>query len=287
MSDTRNDVYQIVTDRVIELLEAGVVPWRKPWASDDRLPMNLISGKTYRGLNPFLLHVAGFGSPYWLTLRQANERGGRIKAGEKSSLVTFWKAYVTKDKVTGEDKTVRVLRYYRVFNVEQTEGVDYPKPEPRALQFNPIEACEAVVRSMPNAPALTSGEARAYYRRSTDTVNVPARESFESVPEYYNTLFHELTHSTGHEKRLGRTAGETVEFGSGSYAKEELVAEMGASFLCGHCAIERETLDNSASYIANWLERLRDDRKLVVSAAGQGQKAADYILARKWEGGAS
>src|SRR5262249_48679820 len=140
-----SDVYQIVTDRVISLLEAGTVPWRKPWASDDRWPMNLVSRKPYHGINVFLLHAAGFGSPYWLTLKQANKRGGRIRANEKSSIAVFWTLYETTDKKTGEKETVPLIRSYRVFNVEQCEGINYPKPKPRTGEFNPIEAAERIV----------------------------------------------------------------------------------------------------------------------------------------------
>jgi antirestriction protein ArdC len=277
------DVYQIVTDRIIQLLEQGTVPWHKAWSSDDRLPMNLCSGKPYRGVNVFLLHVAGYGLPHWLTLKQANERGGRIRPGEKSSIAVFWKSYELEDKNTGEKKTVPVLRYYRVFNVEQCEGIDYPKSEPRMLSFNPIEACERLVSGMPNPPKIQHIEARAYYRRATDTVNLPPRESFENEPEYYSTAFHELTHATGHESRLGRMQKGESNFGTGSYAKEELIAEMGAAFLCWTAGIENKTIDNSAAYIAGWPERLKNNRKLVVQAASAAHKAADYILGKSKE----
>jgi antirestriction protein ArdC len=274
------DVYQIITDRIINLLEQGTVPWHKAWSSDDRLPMNLCSGKPYRGINVFLLHVTGYGSPYWLTLKQANERGGHIRKGEKSSIAVFWKQYEIQDKETGEKRTVPVLRFYRVFNVEQCEGIDYPKPEPRTLNFNPIEGCERIVSDMPNPPTIQHVEARAYYRRATDTVNLPARESFDNEAEYYSTAFHELTHATGHETRLGRLQKSESNFGAGSYAKEELIAEMGAAFLCGTAGIENKTIDNSAAYIAGWLERLKNDRKLVVQSASAAHKAADYILGK-------
>src|SRR6266542_3510547 len=140
------DVYQIVTNRIIELLEQGTVPWHKPWASDDRLPMNLASGKPYRGINVFLLHVAGYGSPYWVTYKQATERGGNVRKSEKSSLAVFWKRWEVKDETKPEGKRfLPLLRYYRVFNVEQCEGIDYPKPEPRTIAFNPITQCERIV----------------------------------------------------------------------------------------------------------------------------------------------
>lgn len=275
------DVYQIVTDRIVELLEKGTVPWHKPWASDDRLPMNLVSGKQYRGINVFLLHVAGYGSPYWLTFNQINARGGHVRKGEKSSIAVFYKTWEIDDKETGEKKQIPVLRYYRVFNVEQCEGIDYPKPEQRTSDFNPIDECERIVAGMPNPPTITHNETRAFYRRSDDRVNLPPRESFDCEPEYYSTAFHELAHATGHESRLNRVSKDDQHaFGSGSYAREELVAEMSASFLCGSARIENRTLDNSAAYIAAWLERLKSDRKLVVQAASAAHRAADWILGR-------
>jgi len=205
---------------------------------------------------------------------------GRIRAGEKSSIAVFWKQYEVEDKETGEKKTVPILRYYCVFNVEQCESIDYPKPEPRTPNFNPIEACERIVSEMPNPPTMQHLEARAFYRRASDMVNLPARESFDNEPEYYSTAFHELTHATGHETRLGRMQHSESNFATGSYAKEELIAEMGAAFLCGRAGIENKTIDNSAAYVAGWLERLKNDRKLVVQAASAAHKAADYILGK-------
>lgn len=281
---SRNDVYQIVTDRVISLLEAGTVPWRKPWAGGDyQFPRNLASGKAYRGVNVWLLSCAGFGSPYWVSYKQARDRGGNVRKGEKSSLAVFWKRLDIDDKQTGERKFVPLLRYYNVFNVEQCEGLDYPKPEARAVDnFDAIAAAEAIVEAMPARPEITHNEPRAYYQRSTDRVNMPKRETFDAEAEYYSCLFHELTHSTGHESRLARLANENTNFGSSTYAKEELLAEMGASYLSASAGILHRTVDNSASYIASWLGRLRDDRKLVVMAAAAAQRAADFILGKSY-----
>jgi antirestriction protein ArdC len=283
-SPGRNDVYQIVTDRVISLLEAGTVPWRKPWAGGEyQFPRNLVSGKEYRGVNVWLLSCAGFGSPYWVSYKQAAERGGQVRKGEASSLAVFWKRLEVDDKATGDKKWVPLLRYYRVFNVEQCDGLQYPKPEPRGVEFNPIAAAESIVEAMPKRPEIRHGEARAYYRRSADLVNMPARDSFEIEAEYYNTLFHELVHATGHESRIGRQLNEQANFGSSSYAKEELLAEMGASYLSATAGTLHGTVNNSASYIASWLERLRNDRKLVVTAAAAAQKATDFILGKVYD----
>jgi antirestriction protein ArdC len=282
-SPSRNDVYQIVTDRVIALLEAGTVPWRKPWAGGDaQFPKNLVSGKEYRGVNIWLLSCAGFSSPYWVSYKQAQARGGSVRKGEKSSIAVFWKRFETADKATGEKKTIPMLRYYRVFNVEQCEGVEYPKPEARAVTFDSIAAAESIVAAMPGPPEITHNEARAYYQRSNDRVNMPKRETFDKGEEYYSTLFHELIHATGHESRLGRLQNDKSNFGSSTYAKEELLAEMGASYLNAQAGIVETVIDNSAAYIASWLGRLKEDRKLVVSAAAAAQRASDWILGKTY-----
>ena len=277
-----NQVYQIVTDRIVSLLESGTVPWRKPWAGPANEPKNLQSGKAYRGINVFLLSAVGFGSPYWLTFKQASARGGHVRKGEHGSLVVFYKDWDTgKRDDDGRPVVLPVLRYYRVWNVEQCDGVEYPSIDVPTLDFRPIDRCERVVADMPRAPKIVQGEARAWYQPTADVVNMPQPELFRSVEEYYSTLFHELTHSTGHKSRLDRPGVAQVQpFGSAVYSREELIAECGAAFLCGHCSIEAATLDNSAAYIAGWLAKLRSDRKLVVQAASQAQRAADWILDR-------
>jgi antirestriction protein ArdC len=192
-----SSVYSIVTEQILKQLESGVVPWRKPWRAEP--PCNLVSGKEYRGINPFLLASQGYGSRYWVTFNQANKLGGHIRKGEKSSIVTFWNI--------GEEKTVRdaegntrkskpfLLRYYRVFNVEQTEGIADKLGLGNATPRVPsIEGCEAIVSGMPNAPRMEQSD-RAWYRPSTDSVGMPSRSLFGSAEEYYSTLFHELTHN--------------------------------------------------------------------------------------------
>ena len=276
-----NQVYRIVTDRVIRLLEQGTVPWRKPWAGGPaQWPKNLVSGQQYRGINVFLLSAAGFESPWWLTYKQAQQRGGHVRKGEESSVVVFYKDWDTgKTDDDGKPVRVPVLRYYRVFNVAQCEGFEYSRPDLPERDFRPIERCESVVSGMPKRPAIEHREARAYYRPSTDTVNMPRAALFESDAAYYSVLFHELTHSTGHRSRLDRSGiTKAAAFGSAEYSREELIAEMGAAFLCGHCAIETHTIENSAAYIDSWLGRLRRDPKLVVQAASKAQAAADFIL---------
>src|ERR1700680_2767741 len=275
-----SSVYSIVTEQILKQLESGVAPWRKPWRTEP--PCNLVSSKEYRGINPFLLATQGYGSRYWLTFNQANKLGGNIRKGEHSSIVTFWK--IGQEKLVkpadGTERKSRpfLLRYYRVFNVEQTQGIaeklGLGNASPRTAS---IDECEAIVAAMPNRPAITR-DGRAWYRPSTDTVGIPSRSAFNSAEEYYSTLFHELTHSTGHTSRIGREGIEQLNtFGSDSYSKEELVAEIGASMLCGVTGIVPATLSNSAAYLNSWIDRLRGDSQLIVSAASQAQKAADYV----------
>lgn len=185
-------------------------------------------------------------------------------------------------------KRIPFLRYYNVFNVAQCDGIELPSeetilsPEPRP---SPIETAEAIVQGMPKRPEIRTGLDRAFYQPAADFVGMPSVEQFKSGEEYYSTLFHELTHATGHKSRLNRkgvadSEGNWSAFGSEPYSKEELCAEMGAAFLCGEAGIVERTVENSASYIASWLQRLKNDSKLVVTAAAQAQKAADYILGR-------
>jgi antirestriction protein ArdC len=282
------DVYQIITDRIISMLEEGKIPWQKPWKSEANAPKNLVSKKPYRGLNVFVLAASRYGSPYWLTYKQAAALGGSVKKGEKATPVLFWnwREVDDADSVTGK-KRIPLLRYYSVFNVEQCEGIKadkIPAPVEPQREHTPIQEAEAIVANMPKKPDIRTGHSKAFYSPGGDYVGVPKPEDFRSGEDFYSTLFHELTHSTGHAIRLNRkNINEAVVFGSPSYAKEELVAEMGAAFLAGHVGIVERTVDNSAAYIQNWLDALRNDRKLVIQAAAQAQKAADYILGKKFE----
>lgn len=281
-SSSRPDVYQIITDRIVDILNQGVAPWRKPWSNGVHIPpRNFVSGKEYRGINSFLLNCAPFESPYWLTFKQAQEKGGHVCKGQKGMPVVFWKMWEKEDK-TAEDgkKVMPVLRYYTVFNAEQCEGIGFPEVEqPETFDTDPIEEAEAVQLAMPNRPHVEFGGDRAFYRRSTDTVRIPERNRFEKAEEFYSTLFHELAHSTGHEDRLNRQGiVESHFFGDAVYSKEELVAEMASAFLCAHCHIETATIENSAAYIQGWIKALKGDKKLAVTAAGAAQKAANFIL---------
>ena len=286
---TSFDLYATVTDQIVAMLEKGVVPWRSPILGQTTAghPRNLNTGKRYRGVNTFLLAFSafakGYGSSYWLTFNQAKERGGNVRKGEKSSMVVFYKQFETEDRKTGEAKTVPVLRYYNVFNVEQCEGIvapDAPTFEP--LAFTPIESAEAIATGYAGGPPVEHAGQKAFYRPSTDAVTMPEQTRFASCEEYYSTLFHELSHSTGHSTRLDRRLDTApMAFGSADYGKEELVAEMSAAFLSGHAGIKPATIDNQAAYIGGWLKTIKGDKRLVVSAAGQAQKSADWVLGER------
>jgi antirestriction protein ArdC len=278
-----NKAYEVITETIIEKLEQGTVPWHQPWSNE--AAKNLISKREYRGINVFLLGMSRYANPYWLTFRQAKQLGGHVKKGERSTPVVFWK-WLERERDnpdTGETETVStpLLRYYRVFNVEQCEGIPAEKVPTleNARDFRPIEEAERVVQEMPQRPIIQHEAAQAFYRPSADVVNMPAPKLFTGDEEYYSTLFHELTHATGHESRLKRLdTDKLAAFGGKDYSQEELVAEMGSAFLCGHCGIEERIIDNSAAYIQGWLRRLRNDKSLVVFAAAQAQKAVDFIL---------
>jgi len=275
------NVYEIVTEQVVKMLETGITaPWKKPWSCEP--PVNLISQKPYNGLNTWLLGIQGFGSKYFLTYAQAQKLGGNIKAGAKSTMVVFWKPMEFKrmnpETQELENRCSALLRYSNVFNLSQTEGI----AEKLGLSVDSkriadVEACEAIVRAMPNPPNFEQHH-RAAYIPAKDTILMPERAAFQSVENFYATNFHELVHSTGHASRLARPGIEKLEgFGTESYSKEELIAELGASMLCGLTGIAPAVIGQSASYLANWVKVLKGDSKLIVSASSAAQKAADYI----------
>jgi antirestriction protein ArdC len=277
-----NKSYDRITERIVSLLTQGTVPWHKPWHVQTGLPRNLITQKPYRGINVFLLMAMNYESPNWLTLRQANAMGGQIRPGEKSCPVVFWKPMKVQDKETKEDKKIPFLRLYHVFNVSQCTGLKNIPPADNTAFIQTVPA--ELVANMPQRPVIKHGMAMASYSPSNDVVNMPDRVRFQSEDHYYATLFHELVHATGHEKRLKRASiMERNGYGSNSYAKEELIAEMGSAFLCGYAGIVDRTIDSSAAYLEGWLKQLKEDKTLIVHAAAQAQKAADFILGHKPE----
>lgn len=269
----KKNVYEIVTEKIIEQLEKGVVPWRKPWVNGGAV--NWKSQKAYRGINAFLLEPGEYA-----TFKQIQEAGGKVKKGATSHIIVFWKLLEKEDKESGEIEKIPYLRYYRVFEINsQVEGLK-SKRENKTFDHDPIEKAEEIFKGYINAPDYTFNSGRAVYYPLADRINCPPIKDFVVAEEYYSTLFHEMIHSTGHKNRLARPGVTTsnVAFGDEVYSKEELVAEMGAAMLCGVAGIDNNTIENSASYIKSWLNVLKEDHKMVVQAAQQAQKASDLIL---------
>ena len=274
--------YDRITERIVSLLEQGTVPWHKPWQVATGLPRNLVTKKPYSGINTFLLMSMGYESPHWLTFRQAIQLGGSVKKGEKSCPVVFWKPMEVTDTESGETEKIPFLRLYHVFNAIQCEGLKNV-PAPEEASFTVTKPAE-IVAKMPQPPAFKYGMMQAFYSPSNDTVGIPERRRFDTEDAYHATLFHELVHSTGHEKRLKRQSiTERNGYGSDPYCKEELIAELGSAFLCGQSGIVERTIDSSAAYIEGWMEQLQQDKTLIIYAAAQAQKAADFILGRTME----
>ncbi|WP_170266883.1 ArdC family protein [Brevifollis gellanilyticus] len=290
-AESRIDPYQAVTNLIIEHLERGVVPWRCPWQREVGIPRNFHTGKTYNGVNVLLLGLRHMASPYWLTFRQAQERGGHVRRGEHGARII--KVGNPKspddensDQPTQQRRKSNYLRGYTVFNATQIEGIEFP-PLPNIPQLCPherIQAAEQIVSEMQLPPTIKEGmTTAACYRMTTDTVHIPALAAFESAETFYNTLFHELIHASGHADRLNRESLIKHDgFGGKVYSQEELVAEMGAAFLCMECHIVNDSHEKSAAYLQSWLDVLRvtDHKRWIIQAASHAGKATAFILNR-------
>lgn len=281
-SSTKLDVYEMVTNRIIELLEKGVIPWQKPWA-EVGVPMNLISKRAYRGINLWLLLSLNYERNLFLTWDQLKKLGGSVNQGEHGHIVVFWKNVKKQPEELDSNKNpkqIPMLRYYKVFNVEQCR--DIPKeimPELFKNEKDPIVECESIFNNMPDSPLLIFKGKQAYYDVAADHIILPHLKYFKTSESYYTTLFHELVHCTGSEKRLGRKSLiDMVPFGSESYAMEELIAEMGAAYLAQHSGILPVEINNTVAYIDNWLGVFKKDTRFLISASGQAQKAVDCIM---------
>jgi len=280
----RLDVYQAVTDRIIEALEQGTPPWRKDWTAINSAPRNW-DGRGYRGINWLLLGILLYANPVFVTFNKAKALGGQVRKGEKGHIVTLWKFFKGKDATTGLEKVVPMLKHFYVWNVAQCDGLpDLPQVEAR--EFEPLDMAEQIISAMPSPPHIDEcGNGRCYYQPKNDAIHMTERVAFKSSEGFYSTLFHELGHATGHESRLARkTLMEGGGFGSQTYSREELVAELTAANLCAVSGISNPELEvNHAAYCAGWAKVLKEDPKAIVWAAGQAAKAADCILGRKDE----
>jgi antirestriction protein ArdC len=232
----------------------------------------------------FALLFQGYRSPFWCTYKQALALGGHVKKGERGTPIVFWRWISEQKQADGTveklERPIPHVRYYTVFNIEQCEGLTVPVAADAPKGFDPIAAAEQLVAGMPQRPQMVEGGDVAAYAPARDTVMMPARDRFYGAAGYYGTLFHELTHSTAHESRLSRKASlkEWTPFGSPAYSQEELVAEMGASFLLANCdLVSEQTIEHSAAYLQNWLKALKADPAMLLFAGAQAQKAADFI----------
>ena len=283
MTDAKFDVYSHVTEQIIAQIEVGTPPWRKPWtggAAGAALPMRW-NGEAYRGINILMLWAMaaakGYSSERWMTFKQAQELGGHVRRGEKSSTVVKF-GTVEREDENGEERQIPYARAYRVFNADQIEGLAadfYLLPDPpRDLGTVADPELEAFFAAT-GAQIDSTEEPRAYYDLTTDRIHMPLISTFHRAAGYYGTLAHELTHWTGHEHRLDRTWGK--RFGDDAYAFEELVAEMGSAFLCARLGLRGEL--QHANYIGSWLKVLQQDFRALVKAASQAQKAFEYLYA--------
>jgi len=276
------DIYQHVGDTIIALLEQDIIPWRQPWAETGP-PRNLLTRHWFTGANYLLLNTLPYAQPYYLTFKQVKAVAGRVKAGERGYLLMYRKAILEPDTIDPSKLVKRfVPRHYFVFNVEQCENI--PPSLLGSMKIfpghrNPIEQCEFVVEDYKTRPTIYLGSGGASYVHKAVFVNMPLRERFVSQEQFYATLFHELVHSTGHESRLNRKEiTESPDYETDAYALEELVAEIGAGFLCTHTGIESATIKHHAAYIRSWLRAFNNDKRFFVVAATRAQRAVDYIL---------
>ena len=281
-------IVAIINSKILEQLEKGVVVWKQTWTGTSAT--NLVSKKPYKGINRWFLNSFNFPSPYFVSFKQAKQLGGNVKRGERGLPVVFWKIQKTKKVVDGVEveDTFPLLRYYTVFNVSQCEGLDSKIPKGEVKDNCPLLECENIINAYIKREEITYnlGGDRAFYVPSLDSVNVPTLSSFVSSEAFYSVNFHEIVHSTGHSRRLNRSGVTNVQsFASHEYSKEELIAEFGASYLCGVAGIENQTIENSGAYISHWLRVLKesDNKEWLISAGSQAEKSVTFILEGRGE----
>jgi antirestriction protein ArdC len=270
------DIHQQVTDQILAAMESARTSGRRLWDSQPSLPLNLTTGKPYQGINTLILWAAGlqhaYTSPYWLTYKQAADKGGQVRKGEHGTLCVFYKPWESTETntETGETEIVKgaVLKSFRVFNLDQIDNIEAPATEARA-PFQAIEDAERILQASP--ARIIEGGTQAYYVPVRDMIYLPARETFISPEAFYSVALHEMTHSTGHKSRLDRDF--SGRFGTEAYAFEELIAELGSAFLNADLGIIGSTLQDHADYLAHWVAILKSDKKAILTAAAQASKA--------------
>lgn len=292
------DIYQAITDQILERLEQGHVPWLgNPWDPSSRVPQipcNAFSGRSYSGINiPLLWSMAekrGYSQDRWLTFRQAKEAGGTVRRGERSTLACFYKpmkrAVVDDDgePVLDEDgepqeKRFAILRGFNLFNIDQCDGLpdEITNPPPTSVEgFDSEDGLDDFISGCGIKVVHSLDRDSAGYYPKQDRVLLPAKEQFHDAEGYYSVALHELTHATGHESRLARPGITDFDgFGTPQYAFEELIAQMGSAFLCGHFGIRNEAHD--AAYIAGWIQALQEDKRAIFRASGAARLASEYL----------
>lgn len=277
------NVYELVTNRIIEQLENNIVPWEKPWSGTIDGAFNRVSKKPYSILNQMLLKYDN----EYASFKQWKDLGGHIRKGEKSEIVVFWKMYPIKEKQddgTEIIKTIPLLKYINVFHISQVDGVE-PLKQKVTHDIEPIDKAEKILNDYWNRENITIEHVKgdkAFYSPMFDKIQLPLFEQFKQSEEYYSTAFHESIHSTMKTSRCNRQEdrkGKVVSFGSEEYSKEELVAEVGSAQLMNIVGIETtKSFRNSTAYIQSWLKVLRNDNKFIVSASSKAEKAVNYIL---------
>lgn len=287
------DVYQIVTDQIIAKLSHGIIPWKRGYST--QAATNYATGKQYRGINALLLGMAGYQQPYFLTYKQAQALGGHVRKGAKSEIATYyqlrgydparnkWFTINNDTVVPAGSKVIPMLKYYRVFNIQDIDGIIFKLEERPTitddLLLQDLEIGYQPLRDIPNL-RLKTNYPEACYQPLLDAICMPGIHDFHKTSGYFKTLYHELIHATGHGDRLAREGiTNLIAFGSHRYSKEELIAELGSCFLMTLKGFDNEEqMFNSTAYIQSWLHALKNDKKMIVEAAAEAQKAVDYIL---------
>ena len=303
------DIKVMVADKVIAMADTILDKASKGERGNVRLPWNVTrsgwpcnwNGIPYRGANVIILSMAAMASGYdsnvWLTYKKVNELGGTVRKGEHSTYILFWKTnkYTDRDADTGEEttRTIPILRYYKVFNLDQTEGVRLPKKVATLIETNErsdlesVDEAEAILATYlarDDAPTFREGGDRAFYSPSLDGICIPRRETYDAIERFYATAYHEVAHSTGHKSRLNRDGNMEPHFGDALYGAEELVAQMSAGMLCGIAGIDNEdTEEFDIEYLTNWTAAIKANKAMLVDAAGKAQRAIDYILGTEWD----
>lgn len=279
-TETKTNVYDSITEKIVSILEAGLAKGSLTWhgqGETGRIPYNLKTGRPYSGSNVLSLWISAdersFSSPAWLTFKQALDMGGNVRKGEKATLGIYHDSYDKKEEGedgTEESRKIRFAKAFYLFNADQVEGIDRPQA---MAEWDPLERAETVVRA--TGANVSEGGTRAFFSPMKDVVQVPDRGRFSCPEDFYAVEFHELSHWTGHKSRLARNFGK--RFGTEEYAMEELVAELGAAFLCAETGIDGRA-EFHASYVESWLRVLKNDKRAIVTAASAASKAAEFVL---------